>query len=320
MKKVIDIGSNHSIEYDNSRILSKGNYANIYYAKLIEHKNNGSSMYSKHLIPLKKSRNFFKLFICAARNSSQSLDDDIISDDIIIKIADSNSRDIENEIKMLLELNDEPNIIHIKKAIEGCIYKHYRFIGLECCKGGDLFNYLDKRNKVFTEQEVRVILKQLINAINACHKHGIVHGDIKLENIGLVRNNDITEIKLLDFGGSYKIQHLDDESEHTASEFSITASPHYISPELASDEILIKERELIYTDFWELGILCYILLTGIYPFGGIRSRLSDIKHHVLYDEVKWPKKKQISNEMKKYIEDLLKKKPQDRHVYNLYEL
>jgi serine/threonine protein kinase len=140
-----------------------------------------------------------------------------------------------------------------------------------------------------------------------------VHGDIKLENIGLVRPYDITDIKLLDFGGSYKIKKLDDEEKHSVSEFNISASPHYIPPEMASDAILIKERELIYTDFWELGVICFVLLTGHYPFGDDQSNLSDIKKSVLRGELKWPKKINISLEMKKYVSGFLKKNPRDRY-------
>lgn len=303
MIKKIDIDSSYRIEYDSSRFLNKGNYANVYHAKLVCRKNK----------PRKK--NFFDIFICAAKNPNDTPDENLI-----IKISNSGSQDIENEINILLELEDEPHIIHIKKVVIGELYQHYKFIALEYCKGGDLFNYLQKRNRRFDEGEVEIISNQLINAINSCHKHGIVHGDIKLENIGLMREEDITELKLLDFGGSYKIQHIDDDTIHSALEFHITSSPHYIPPELISDKILIKERELIYADFWELGVMCYILLTGIYPFGAKTNNVNDIKKHVLLDELRWPKNINISAKMKKYIEDLLRKRPQDRSLGNLQTL
>lgn len=296
MKKIIPLDITHSIEYDNSCVLSRGNYADVYYAHVVRHE--------------KKKRNFF---ICGSSDFS------ILEDEVIIKILNIKSckgrtkaAEIENEIQILLELENEPNIIHIKKYVAHVIYKNWAFIGLECCRGGDLFEHFRKRNKVFNENDVKIISAQIINAVNACHKHGIVHGDIKLENIGLVRCDDISELKLLDFGGSYKMGHLDDDKTHAASEFGITASPHYISPELASSTILIKECELIYTDFWELGIICYVLLTGSFPFGNMKSNLDYIKKCVLRDEIKWPKDINISNEMKKFVGDLLKKKPQER--------
>ncbi len=299
MRQVIKLDISHSIEFDNSHVLSEGNYANVYYAHVVQHEE-------------KKKRRFF---ICGKGVS----DDHIETDEVIIKIVNVKSREkhskaieIENEIQLLSELENEPNIVHIKKYGTQYIYRHGEFVGLECCKGGDLFNFFQKRRKLFNEPEVTIILLQIIEAVCACHRHGIVHGDIKLENIGLVRPGDISNLKLLDFGGSHKIEHPEDEIPHTAADFGITASPHYISPELASSEIFIKECELIYTDFWEIGIICYILLTGQYPFGKLKSSLKHIKKCVLYDELRWPKEINVSPKMKQYVENLLKKKPQDR--------
>ncbi len=299
MKKIIPLDISCDIEFDNIRALSTGNNADVYHAHV------------KHREKVKKKR----FFICSKYNDD---DQDFKEyEDIIIKITKPHKKSrcvIENEIQILLELENEPNIIHIKKHVTSCIYKNWEFIGLEYCKGGDLFEYFKKRNFSFKEDDIKIIFPQLINAINACHRHHIVHGDIKLENIGLVRQDDISELKLLDFGGSYKIEHPNDETMHRATDFNLTASPHYIPPELVNTSILIKESELIYADFWELGVVCFVLLTGSFPFGNIKSKFSRIKKCIIYDEVIWPKNSDISPDMKKFVNNLLKKKPQERHL------
>ena len=135
MKQRIDIDASHSIEYDNSHILSRGNFANIYCgAQLVEH------------TPKKKH---IGIFICGAKNKQ----DEVLDDDIIIKVSNlksssthSSEDEIDNEIELLLELDNEPNIVHIKKYSTNRVFKRHKFIGLECCRGGDLFNYFTKNN------------------------------------------------------------------------------------------------------------------------------------------------------------------------------
>lgn len=291
MRKLLTIYDTYQIECDNR--ISKGNYADVFLAKLFKREK-------------KTKYRLLDRFICSAGGGGDY-------DELIIKITDSDPEKLDNEINCLLELKDEPHIIHIKYTDNGFAYKIHKFIGLERCKGGDLFDYISKHGKC-TESKAKKILVQIVAAIEECHKHGIVHGDIKLENIGLLYKNDITELKLLDFGCAYKIKHPNDESEHKFSEFYILPSPHYAPPEFLSDTIKVKERDLIYADLWELGVLCYILLTGKYPFGWSGSNVETIKHFVSINRLEWPSKIPISNEMKQFVEHLLKSAPTQRKL------
>lgn len=88
------------------------------------------------------------------------------------------------------------------------------------------------------------------------HANGIIHRDIKFENLKFARHNQFDSIKLLDFGsadahpvGSY-MQHYD-----------ICGSPYFASPEMLAGKGYTEK-----TDIWSCGIVFYLLLTGFFPF------------------------------------------------------
>lgn len=88
--------------------------------------------------------------------------------------------------------------------------------------GGDLSKSLAKR--VFSENEVSIIIWQLCLAIKFIHGQGLIHRDLKIENLLLEDSNGLI-IKLSDFGLSHKI-----ESSFTLNQFCGT--PHYMAPEM----------------------------------------------------------------------------------------
>jgi len=70
---------------------------------------------------------------------------------------------------------------------------------LEYCDGGELFNFIIDR-KHLTEQEAAQIMQQLLSALVYLHAQNISHRDIKPENFMLLKKNDLTCIKVIDFG------------------------------------------------------------------------------------------------------------------------
>ena len=70
----------------------------------------------------------------------------------------------------------------------------------EYTKGGELFEHITKK-RVFEEHEVAEIILQIVHAVQYCHHNGIVHGDIKAENLMFDCKED-NLIKLIDFGTS----------------------------------------------------------------------------------------------------------------------
>ena len=201
---------------------------------------------------------------------------------------------IKEETKRLLStLNHTAivNLIYPQKHLK-CFLKHHLIL-LEHCRGGDLLIYYNNISDTFTEKETKIIIFQIIQAVKKLHEQGLVHLDIKLENIGLQCLNDIHNIKLLDFGSSMEI------STHNNKNF-ISTSGNYTPPEIYYNYLLDK-KFLVCIDFWEIGVLLFSLLYKYYPFQGDGTYI-----------INWPKKNLIDPQYVQFIKDLLQIQPQKR--------
>jgi serine/threonine protein kinase len=76
----------------------------------------------------------------------------------------------------------------------------YFFIVLEMMAGGDLFSYMERRNFDISEDQAHQIFKQIVIGVGYLHENGIVHRDLKFENI-LMNNDSLNAIpKIIDYG------------------------------------------------------------------------------------------------------------------------
>ena len=157
----------------------------------------------------------------------------------------SNNYELEN----LVELKEEEEIIHLFNYTETLGKQLYI---VELCKGGDLLDYVMAR-PLSVENALHVI-HWLLQAVNKCHQHGIIHTDIKLENIGLVNENSLAALRLLDFGNSKRV------SDAPFKARQLRGSPHYLAPELSTRIIFTEPSELYALDMWCVGIVAYALL------------------------------------------------------------
>lgn len=71
---------------------------------------------------------------------------------------------------------------------------------MKYCRGGTLYNYLLERNNVIDLDEIKYIMKKLLKGLKHLHKLGIIHRDLKLDNIVFENENDIKSLKIIDFG------------------------------------------------------------------------------------------------------------------------
>lgn len=134
---------------------------------------------------------------------------------------------------------------------------------------GSLLDYYAKR-RVLLEFEVRSLTQQLVSAIAYLHGKGIVHRDIKADNILIFADTQV--IKLADFGFADTIK--PDSPYFTNFPGTLAYSP---------PEVLMGRPHLgPPRDMWSLGVLVYILLTGRYPFGSQATQKT--KMRVLNDE------------------------------------
>ncbi|KAG5267855.1 hypothetical protein AALO_G00226620 [Alosa alosa] len=156
---------------------------------------------------------------------------------------------IRREIEIMSSLR-HPHIISIHEVFEN---KDKIVIVMEYASKGELYEYISERRRL-SERETRHFFRQIVSAVHYCHKNGIVHRDLKLENVLLDEN---CNIKIADFGLS-NLYHKDKLLQ------TFCGSPLYASPEIVNGRPY-KGPEV---DSWALGVLLYTLVYGTMPFDG----------------------------------------------------
>ncbi len=134
------------------------------------------------------------------------------------------------------------------------------FIAMELLHGDSLSQLLKKRGRVAAGRAVRTLLP-IIEALCVANQRGIVHRDIKPDNIFLAQQAGRVQPKVLDFGIAKLSQTF---SANLTSEGTVLGSPAYMSPEQARGENDVDFR----TDMWALCVVLYEMIAGAQPFVG----------------------------------------------------
>jgi serine/threonine-protein kinase len=135
------------------------------------------------------------------------------------------------------------------------------YLVMELLEGESLAAAIQRRGRMGPINAVRLLLP-IAHALAAAHDKGIVHRDVKPENIFLARTDDVSlQPKLIDFGVA-KLAFTEREKRITGVG-SVVGSPAYIAPEVAMGE---DARESV--DVWALAVVLYELVTGELPFDG----------------------------------------------------
>ncbi|MFY0741789.1 Stk1 family PASTA domain-containing Ser/Thr kinase [Solibacillus silvestris] len=193
--------------------------------------------------------------------------DIILSRDVAIKIL---RYDLSNEEELHRRFQREalsatsltnPNIVSIYDVGED---GDMHYIVMEYIKGKTLKQYIQEFSPLSAARSVH-IMKQLLSAIAHAHENGIIHRDIKPQNI------------LMDEEGNVKITDFGIATSLGATSFtqtnSVIGTVHYLSPEQARGGIATMK-----SDIYALGIVFYELLTGELPFSGESAVSIALKH------------------------------------------
>ena len=141
-----------------------------------------------------------------------------------------------------------PNVMQLYEVIAT---EQFIWMVSEICAGGELYDYLVE-NQVLAEPEARRIFGQLCLAVAYVHSKGIVHRDLKLENILL---DERCNVKLGDFGFTR-------EFERNRLMDTFCGTTGYAAPEMLAGKRYTGQE----VDIWSLGVILYALLCGALPF------------------------------------------------------
>ena len=188
-----------------------------------------------------------------------------------------NKKGLKTEID-LLRATDHPNIIKLYDIYED---NKYMYLIMEECNGGEFFDCLAKRakeKKMYTEKECARIFKQILEAVNYLHAHGVCHRDLKPENILFSNVADDSCLKLIDFGLS-KVMDGDNTLKGTVG------TTFYMAPEVITGNYNEK------CDIWACGIILYIMLCGKPPFYSqdeeeLKKKICSMKYDFNHPEFK----------------------------------
>lgn len=169
-------------------------------------------------------------------------------------------RRFRNESKAIALLS-HPNIV---KIYDVGFTDKIQYIVMEYIDGITLTEYIERQGVLKWRDAVHFTL-QILRALQHAHDRGIVHRDIKSQNVMLLADGTI---KVMDFG----IARFNRETDKTMSEKAI-GSVHYISPEQARGEMTDEK-----SDIYSVGVMLYEMLTGVKPFDGDNPVSIALKH------------------------------------------
>ncbi|XP_057555767.1 myosin light chain kinase family member 4 [Hippopotamus amphibius kiboko] len=159
--------------------------------------------------------------------------------------------DVKNEISVMNQL-DHVNLIQLYDAFES---KNDIVLVMEYVDGGELFDRIIDDNCSLTELDTILFIRQICEGIRHMHQMYILHLDLKPENI-LCVNRETKQIKIIDFGLARRYK----PREKLKVNFG---TPEFLAPEVVNYDFVSFP-----TDMWSVGVITYMLLSGLSPFLG----------------------------------------------------
>jgi eukaryotic-like serine/threonine-protein kinase len=215
---------------------------------------------------------------------------------------------LEQEARLASSIGHE-HIIDITDF--GTTHDGRTFVVMEFLEGESLAECLSREGPL-PETRILQIAYQIASALGAAHAKGIVHRDVKPENVFLLRRKDQDFIKVVDFGISKSMrasQPGEEESPRLTQTGMVLGTPLYMSPEQARGDEELDHR----IDIYALGVIMYELATGQVPYLG--TNYLSIISQVLNDEPARPRqlRPELSEEFEAVVLRLLDKDRERRY-------
>ncbi|KAM9493919.1 myosin light chain kinase 3 isoform 1-T1 [Clarias gariepinus] len=207
----------------------------------------------------------------------------------IIKVKGMKEREeVKNEIGMMNQLN-HVNLIQLYDAFES---RTNLTLIMEYVEGGELFERIVNENYQLTELDAIVFMRQICEGVQYLHQQYILHLDLKPENILCVSSNS-NQIKIIDFGLARKYR----PREKLKVNFG---TPEFLAPEVVNYDFVSFP-----TDMWSVGVITYMLLSGLSPFLGEND--AETMNNILHANWDFDSEafENVSEEAKDFISKLL---------------
>jgi len=213
------------------------------------------------------------------------------------RIQKDQMEELVNEISIMRKL-DHPYVL---KLYEVYHVKRKLWLVTELLTGGDL------SSRKHSEFAAKNVIEQVLRALVYLHRMGVVHRDIKLENVLYENNSKNATVRLIDFG-------LSRTFDRTTVMGDYARTPYTITPEAASTGHRYATDK---SDVWAVGVITFIMLSGEFPF--VKTH-SDLKNEDLMNRLKlgrfnfgitW-KGRGITQQAKQFVTGCLQQDPSKR--------
>lgn len=196
------------------------------------------------------------------------------------------------------EVNKKLNHPNVVNSIDAGFISGVSYIAFEYVDGQTLKEVITEKGKMEQEEAVHCALS-ILAALSHAHQRGIIHRDVKSQNVMITRNG---QVKIADFG----IAGLADTKTLT-SDGNVMGSVHYFSPEQAKGM-----RATSASDLYSVGIILYEMLTGHVPFEG-ETAVSVAMMHLMDTPKPVQDEADVCRAVELIMERALKKEPRDRY-------
>ena len=206
-------------------------------------------------------------------------------------VEQADRRRVGREIRVLKRLSHQ-SVIRVFDVVES----HSRiYVVMEYCEGGSLLDYV-RGKKRLSEAEACAFMHQVLRGLENCHENGVVHRDIKLENLLL---DEESRKKIIDFGLSAILQPGRKLRVHCGS-------PSYAAPEIVSRKLYAGPP----VDVWSLGVVLFAMISGYLPFHSQHNNKQELCSKIVKGHYSAPD--YISQEARDLLGQMLTVDPQRR--------
>lgn len=205
---------------------------------------------------------------------------------------------VRTEVAIMKKLR-HPHVVRLYEALDDP-EKDSLYLVFDYCAHGPIYTPVpDETRPPLPEARARSYFRQLLRGLDYLHRNGVVHRDIKPDNI--LRTGSGEECKIVDFGVSAMF-FRDEENRLEAS----VGTPTFMSPQLAGAELDSHHAQC--DDLWASGVTLYCMLMGHLPF--YQPNLADLYHDIIH---KTPSLgPHLSDSARDLLERMLAKRESDR--------